>query len=76
MANQEQNICIRREKDYCEICYSTVTNKDFGVSAGGGGFNDGINSQNPNTFTNNYGYFRNQGKYASISDIEMVNNRR
>ena len=65
LANQEQNICIRREKDYCEICYSTVTNKDFGVSAGGGGFNDGISGQNPMTFTNNYGYFRNQGMLAS-----------
>ena len=60
LANQEQNICIRREKDYCEICYSTVKNNDFGVSGGGGrAFTTlGVTS---GTTTSNRGVFRNQG---------------
>jgi len=61
LANQEQNICIRREKDYCEICYSTVTNKDFGVSAGGGGFASANYGTIPSAAITSAGFFRNQG---------------
>ena len=60
LANQEQNICIRREKDYCEICFSTVKNNDFGISGGGGGFNSD-NGKMSTATTSNVGYFRNQG---------------
>ena len=62
LANQEQNICIRREKDYCEICYSTVANSDFGVSGGGGRFGDNTHGMSSGITTDkNIGYFRNQG---------------
>ena len=62
LANQEQNICIRREKDYCEICYSTVANIDFGVSGGGGRFGDNTHGMSSGITTDkNIGYFRNQG---------------
>ena len=66
LANQEQNICIRREKDYCEICYSTVANSDFGVSGGGGRFGDNIHGMSSGITTDkNIGYFRNQGTLDS-----------
>ena len=61
LANQEQNICIRREKDYCEICYSTVANSDFGVSGGGGRFGTTHGMSSGITTDKNIGYFRNQG---------------
>ena len=61
MANQEQNICIRREKDNCKICYSTVQNEDFGVSAGGGRFNSMTNGLSQAFTSSNVAYFRNQG---------------
>ena len=32
LANQNQNICIRREKNQCRICYHTATANDFAVS--------------------------------------------
>ena len=61
MANQEQNICIRREEGYCEICYSTVKNNDFGVSGGGGRFNDQTRGLSSGPTSQNIGYFRDQG---------------
>ena len=35
LANQRQNICIRRESSQCRICYSTSTWTDFQISGGG-----------------------------------------
>ena len=32
LANQKQTICIRREKGYCKICYTTESVTDFAVS--------------------------------------------
>ena len=64
LANQEQNICIRREKDYCEICYSAVKNNDFGISGGAGRFAD-TSGTTEGTTTVNLGYFRYQGMLAS-----------
>ena len=32
LANQNQNICIRREKNQCRICYHTTSNDDFAIS--------------------------------------------
>jgi len=61
LANQEQNICIRREKDNCKICYSTVQNEDFGVSAGGGRYNSMTNGLSQAFTSSNVAYFRNQG---------------
>ena len=61
MANQEQNICIRREKDYCEICYSTSSNNDFGVSGGGGAYADTVHGVTSGITSTNMGYFRYQG---------------
>lgn len=66
MANQEQNICIRREKGYCEICYSTVMNNDFGVSGGGGRFGTGNGLTSGATSTANIGYFRDQGTMLEV----------
>merc|ERR1712223_1786792 len=60
LANQEQNICIRREKDNCKICYSTVKNNDFGVSGGGGRFNTMSFGTSSGPVTS-AGFFRNQG---------------
>ena len=62
MANQEQNICIRREKDYCEICYSAVKNNDFGISGGGGRFGTTMGLDEGTTLDNK-GFFRNQGMH-------------
>lgn len=36
LANQRQNICIRRESSQCRICYSTSTWTDFQISGGDG----------------------------------------
>ena len=65
LANQEQNICIRREKDYCEICYTTVTNSDFGVSAGAGRYGTNTYGTQPSVAITSAGFFRNQGMLAS-----------
>eukprot|EP00094_Tigriopus_californicus_P013432 TCALIF_12992-PA protein Name:"Protein of unknown function" AED:0.02 eAED:0.02 QI:43/1/0.83/1/0.2/0.5/6/0/233 len=32
LANQDQNICIRRERGNCQICYTTEEDEDFSVS--------------------------------------------
>ncbi len=32
LANQDQNMCIRRERGMCRICYATVIDTDFSVS--------------------------------------------
>ena len=32
LADQNQNICVRRERDFCRICYTTVMNGDFELS--------------------------------------------
>ena len=34
LANQNQNICMRRERGNCRICYSAPTVDDFQVSGG------------------------------------------
>lgn len=33
LANQDQNICIRRERGNCRICYTTVMETDFSLSS-------------------------------------------
>ena len=32
MASQNQNICVRRERDTCQICWATTAEGDFEVS--------------------------------------------
>ena len=34
LANQRQNICFRRERGQCRICYSTSAAIDFQISGG------------------------------------------
>merc|ERR1711971_183224 len=34
LASQDQNICVRRERGYCQICWSTTAEGDFEVSSG------------------------------------------
>ena len=33
LAEQDQNICIRRERNICEICWSTTAEGDFETSS-------------------------------------------
>ncbi len=33
LANQDHNMCIRRERGMCRICYATQANTDFAVSS-------------------------------------------
>jgi hypothetical protein len=35
LANQQQNVCVRKERGYCKICYSPTTISDFGISGMG-----------------------------------------
>ena len=35
LANQRDKFCIRRERNNCQICYTTMINTDFQVSNGG-----------------------------------------
>ena len=34
LASQNQNICVRRERGTCQICWAKIANGDFEVSAG------------------------------------------
>ena len=34
LAQQNQNICVRRERNYCEICWSEVGTMDFQLTEG------------------------------------------
>ena len=38
LANQRDKFCIRRERNNCQICYTTMINTDFQVSNGGASF--------------------------------------